>query len=325
MKTITASLMAFMLLGSVVACVSSASAQRTNQQPAPSQSALKVLSTDFSGNRAYDLLKKQVGFGPRVPGTNAHSQCRDLIKAELAPYCTGITEQSFQRSVNGRDYTFHNVIANIHPNAPKLVILAAHFDCRPFADQDTPRNYSTPIPGANDGASGVAVLLELSRMLDAKLPDTTGVVFLFTDGEDTGRTTSQMFVGAKYYASNMPHELKKRVAFGVLLDMVGDINLNIKPERNSEGVASGVYAALLDLQEMMGLRGFQASGQYDILDDHLSFIDQGIKMYDVIDFDYPFWHTLDDTPDKCSADSLRTVGLCVGNLVLNYASGKLKI
>ncbi|OGK08784.1 MAG: hypothetical protein A2Y63_04610 [Candidatus Riflebacteria bacterium RBG_13_59_9] len=291
----------------------------------PEESQLQVLLLDFSGSRAFELLKKQVALGPRVPGSRPHQQCRELIADTLAPFCEGITEQDFSDVVNGHHYDFHNLLAYQNPHAERLVILAAHYDTRPFADRDSPQNYATPIPGANDGASGVAVLLELARVLHGRLPENVGLLFLFTDGEDTGLATRQMFKGAEYFASNMPTELRQRIAFGVLLDMIGDANLNIKPEKNSEAVASGIYSALLELQDSLGLQGFLATGQNTICDDHLAFIERGVKMYDVIDFDYRYWHTLEDTVDRCSPQSLQTVGLCVGNLILNYAAGKFSI
>jgi len=322
MKGLAHKLLACLVLGVLVGCAGAASsAQNDGNQTTPENNSLQVLSLSFSGTRAFELLKRQVDLGPRVPDSGQHAQCRELIADELAPYCTDISEQVFERTVNGRDYTFRNIVAYIHPNAQKLVILAAHYDTRPFADRDIPENYSTPIPGANDGASGVAVLLELARVLYGHLPDDLGILFLFTDGEDTGLTASQMFCGAEYFASHMSYELKRRIEFGILLDMIGDASLNIKPEKHSETVASGIYDALLELQEMLGLSGFTGSGQYNVLDDHIAFIEQGIRMYDVIDFDYRYWHTLEDTTDHCSADSLQVVGLCVANLVLNYASG----
>lgn len=326
MRELAHKLLACLLLAALVGCTGSASsAQDNDNQVTPDNDHLQVLSLDFSGTRAFDLLKRQVALGPRVPDSNQHAQCRELIADELEPYCTDISEQSFSRTVNGRDYTFRNIIAYIHPNAPKLIVLAAHYDTRPFADRDRPENYSTPIPGANDGASGVAVLLELARVLHNRLPDDVGILFLFTDGEDTGLTASQMFSGAEYFASRMSYELKRRIEFGILLDMIGDASLNIKPEKHSETVASGIYDALLELQEMLGLSGFTDSGQYNVLDDHIAFIEQGVRMYDIIDFEYAYWHTVEDTVDHCSADSLQTVGLCVANLVLNYASGRFSL
>jgi glutaminyl-peptide cyclotransferase len=291
----------------------------------PTDSGLKVLSVDFSGQRAFDLLKRQVDFGPRVPGSRAHEQCREFMLTELGKYCDSTATQSFQAVVNGQTQQFHNITGYIHPDAEKLVLLMAHFDTRPFADHDIPANQNTPIPGANDGASGVAVLLEAARVLHEKLPNEVGILFLLTDGEDTGRTVRDMFKGAEHFAKTMPLELKRRLKFGILLDMIGDTSLNIKPEKNSEGVAPGIYDALLELQEMLGLRGFTTAGQYSILDDHLAFIEQGVKVYDVIDFDFPPWHTIRDTVDQCSAESLHVVGLCVCNLMLNYAAGRFSI
>jgi len=323
MRGLTHKLLACLVLAALVGCTGSvSSAQGDDNQLTPDNDNLQVLSLDFSGTRAFDLLKRQVALGPRVPDSSQHAQCRELIADELEPYCTRISEQAFSRTVNGRDYTFRNIIAYIHPNAQKLIVLAAHYDTRPFADHDRPENYSTPIPGANDGASGVAVLLELARVLHGRLPDEVGILFLFTDGEDTGLTASQMFSGAEYFANHMSYELKRRIEFGILLDMIGDASLNIKPEKHSETVASGIYDALLELQGMLELSGFMDVGQYNVLDDHIAFIEQGIRMYDLIDFDYSYWHTVEDTVGHCSADSLQTVGLCVANLVLNYACGR---
>lgn len=291
----------------------------------PADTGLSVLTVDFSGQRAFDLLERQVDFGPRVPGSSAHEQCREFMLAELGKYCGSTSTQSFQAVVNGQTQQFHNIIGYIHPQAERLVLLMAHFDTRPFADKDIPANQNTPIPGANDGASGVAVLLEAARALHNRLPGEVGILFLLTDGEDTGRAARDMFKGAEHFAGTMPLELKRRIKFGILLDMIGDTSLNIKPEKNSETVAPGIYDALLELQDMLGLQGFTTAGQNSILDDHLAFIEQGVKVYDVIDFDYPEWHTLQDTVEQCSAESLRVVGLCTCNLVLNYAAGRFSI
>jgi hypothetical protein len=319
-------LVACLVLAALVGCAGSATGAPPEDAPAiPDSDGLQVLSLDFSGTRAFELLQRQVSLGPRVPGSNNHAQCRELIADELEPYCASISEQVFRRTVNGRDYTFRNIIAHVNPDAAKIIVLAAHYDTRPFADRDRPENYSTPIPGANDGASGVAVLLELARVLHGRLPDDVGILFLFTDGEDTGLTASQMFCGAEYFVSQMSYELKSKIEFGILLDMVGDASLNIKPEKHSEAVAPEIYDALLELQSLLGLSGFSEGGQYNVQDDHIAFIEQGIKMYDVIDFDYSYWHTLEDTVERCSAESLRVVGLCVSNLILNYGSGRFNL
>ncbi len=323
MLTRTPTILAAVVAALLVACGGATSA--VSPQPASTAGGLKILALNFSGERAFDLLKRQVAFGPRVPGTRAHEQCREFILAELAKYCGETATQPFQAVVNGRQQQFYNLIGYIHPEAERLVLLMAHYDTRPFADHDIPANRNTPIPGANDGASGVAVLLEAARALSQRLPDEVGVLFLFTDAEDGGRTVRDMFKGAEHFAHTMPLELKRRISFGVLLDMIGDTSLNIKPEKHSETVAPEVYDALLELQDMMGLRGFTTAGQYSVLDDHIAFIDQGVKVYDVIDFDYPPWHTIGDTVGRCSAESLQTVGLCVCNLVLNYAEGRLEI
>jgi len=311
----------------LVACGGSQAGAAASERPPEGTTTrqLRVLLYQFSGTRTFDLLRRQVAFGPRVPGTPAHQQCRDFIKQELSAYCDSVAEQSFPAVVNERKYEFFNVTGYIHPEAERVVILAAHYDTRPFADMDSPENYSTPIPGANDGASGVAVLLELARVLEPRLPDDIGVLFLFTDGEDTGRTARQMFQGARYFASTMSPDLRSRIVFGILLDMVGDASLGIRREKNSEAVAPGIFTAILELQDMLGLQGFLDAGERNVLDDHIPFIEQGVRMYDLIDIDYTHWHTLQDTVERCSAASLQVVGLCVANLVLNYADGSFSL
>jgi len=186
-------------------------------------------------------------------------------------------------------------------------------------------NQDKPIPGANDGASGVAVLLELARVLSGKLPAGKGVVFVFFDGEDFGRTSDEMFLGSRYFAQHLESSVKVRVDFGVLLDMVGDRGLSILRETKSESAAHGVFQALLELQKALGLDVLSGARIITVMDDHLPLIAEGLRVYDLIDFDYIHWHTLEDTPDKCSAQSLQAVGLLMENLLLNFGTGDFSL
>lgn len=288
-------------------------------------SSLRVLGLGFSGERAMKLLKRQVAMGPRVPGSLPHSHTRQLIKSELRKWVDRIEEQSFNYQRGSSRIPMTNIVGYLHPDAPRLVLVAAHYDTRPFADMDVGANRKQPIPGANDGASGVAVLLELARVLAGKLPADAGVFFVFFDGEDFGHSLSTMFIGSRYFARHLDSALKARVDFGVLLDMIGDRDLKILRETHSEAVAHRVFAALLELQEALGLDVMSDWGSVTIFDDHLPLNAAGLRVYDLIDFTYKPWHTMEDTPDKTSARSLQAVGLLMENLLLNFAAGKFSL
>lgn len=202
-----------------------------------------------------------------------------------------------------------NVVAEMNFGAKRTVLLAAHWDTRPTADQEqTAANRAKPILGASDGASGVAVLLELMRAFKTEAPN-VNVVFLFVDGEDLGPGLDEMFLGASYFAK---HPTSPKPEYGILLDMVGDSDLKIQMEPNSAAYAKDL---LFRFYRNAGARGFgkyfPTTYQGAIYDDHLALNEGGIPTIDLIDFDYPYWHTLKDTPDKCSPSSLFVVGAAV--------------
>ena len=293
--------------------------------PSAAEPALRVLGLRFSGVRAMKLLRRQVAMGPRVPASVPHAHTRQLIEHELGKYADSVEEQSFLYQEGASQLPMTNIIAYMHPDAPRLALVAAHYDTRPFADQDTGASRELPIPGANDGASGVAVLLELARVLSGELPDDAGVVFIFFDGEDYGHSLSTMFIGSRYFAQHLDASLKARVDFGVLLDMIGDRDLRILRETHSEAVAHPVFEALLELQGALGLDVLSGSGSITIFDDHLPLNAAGLRVYDLIDFTYEPWHTQEDTPGKCSSESLHAVGLLMENLLLNFAAGNFSL
>jgi len=199
-----------------------------------------------------------------------------------------------------------NVIGEQNWKDAKIrVALFAHWDTRPSADQEfDPEKAAQPIPGANDGASGVAVLLELMRVM--KEHKDIGVQYVFVDGEDLGPSLDEMFLGAKFYAKNLP-EVKPD--YGILLDMIGDRDLRVPKEPNSAALAPDLLKALYVHAANVGLGNtFPSTMGPEILDDHLSINEAGIPTIDLIDFDYRWWHTLGDTADKCSAASLGKVG-----------------
>lgn len=200
-----------------------------------------------------------------------------------------------------------NVVATQNwERATQRVVLAAHWDSRALATEETdPAKKAKPIPGANDGASGVAVLLELARVMKDANPK-LGIMYVMFDGEDLGPDLEEMFLGAIHWSAHLP---EKKPNYGILLDMIGDADLEIPVEPNSAQKARPLVAAFYNHAAKIGLdKTFPKTMQGEILDDHLSMNDAGVPTMDLIDFTYAPWHTLADTPDKCSAASLGKVG-----------------
>jgi hypothetical protein len=253
---------------------------------------------------------RQVDFGPRVPGAKSHIACRDYLLDEFKKYCDNSRLQQLQHtwSTTGQPVTMWNIVGEQNWKDAKVrVTLLAHWDSRPTADQEPLAvNRAKPIPGANDGASGVAVLLELMRALkDQKLP--VGVQYVLTDGEDLGPGIDEMFLGAVAFSKDMG---TPRGDYGILLDMIGDRDLTVPIELNSWSSAESLCRALYRHAGSVGLgKTFPMRYGQDIEDDHLCLIQAGLPTIDLIDFTYTPWHTLADTPDKCSPESLGKVGL----------------
>jgi Iap family predicted aminopeptidase len=257
---------------------------------------------------------KQAQFGPREPGSIGHDRCLKYLQNELGKYADVVSPQTFSYPVpNWKRVQLTNLLASFNTLAKDRLFISAHWDTRPWADQDQDKkNRTKPLIGANDGASGVAIILELARELK-QLSPTVGVDFVLFDGEDLGTTGfgDSFSVGAKHFAKNRPAGFNPR--FGINIDMVGDRNLEIEREQNSETLAPDVQNLVFSTARRLMLPGFIDSPGHEITDDHLPLNDAGIPTIDLIDFKYPdssnkYWHTLADTPDKCSAESLGAVG-----------------
>ncbi len=274
----------------------------------------------FDQERAFTLLKKQVELGPRYPGTQGHKACAEFIIAQLKPYADAILTQDFTVTIDEKQLKLRNIMAYFNPNAHKWILLAAHWDTRPKADLEIDAiKRKQPILGANDGASGTAVLLELARLFASQKPK-IGVLMVFFDGEDYGTTEVEMCLGSKHFAEKLPKSATikgkpAKIDYGILLDMIGDRNLNIYKESNSVEAASEIVDKVWNIANRLGYYEFHPSVKYRIVDDHVPLIRSGVRCIDIIDFDYAPWHTLDDTPDKCSPRSLEIVGKVVAAVV----------
>ena len=250
----------------------------------------------FDGQRALADVQTQVAFGPRTPGSTGHAQVVEWMREELSD----AGWESRIQSAEMLGHQIHNVIAYRGEEQPRIII-AAHYDTRLFADNDPdPAMRLEPVPGANDGASGVAVLLELARVLPEE-DNSTWLVFF--DAEDNGRIEGwDWILGSQAFVA----ELDFRPEAVVIVDMIGDADQNIYIERNSDpALVQEIWSVAAEL----GYDGaFIPEAKYSILDDHTPFLQAGIPAVDIIDFDYPYWHTVEDTADKISAGSLQAVG-----------------
>ncbi|MBN1290811.1 MAG: M28 family peptidase [Candidatus Latescibacteria bacterium] len=268
---------------------------------------------EFDGSTAFSYIEQQVAFGPRVPGSKAHIDTCEWITKQLKQHTPHVTLQHFRDAFAGEVADMTNIIASFYPEKTNRILLCAHWDCRPFADRDpNPDNHSVPVPGANDSASGVAVLLEIARILKENEPR-YGVDIVFFDGEDGGSysNTDTWILGSKYFAKTMPSSYQPR--FAILLDMIGDKDLSLTRDYNSIDAAPKIWAKIEKYCKKINIP--ISTKTFGITDDHIPLIKRGIPAVDLIDFDYPSWHTVSDTPDKCSAESLGKIGRLVLNMI----------
>ena len=264
----------------------------------------------FDGNRAYRDVKTQVAFGPRIPGSQAHDQIRMWIQAELEAAGWQVEIQTSEALGN----SVENIVAKRGNGSPRIVI-GAHYDSRMYADNDpNPANHSQPVPGANDGASGVAVLLELARSLPQ---DGVPVWLVFFDAEDNGRIEGwDWILGSREFVKNNP--VKPSAA--IIVDMIGDSELNIYKESNSDPqLTEQIWNSA---KELGFAENFIDQYKFSMIDDHTPFLEAGIPAVDIIDFDYPYWHTVQDTADKVSAESLQVVGETLRMWVVGQQNGQ---
>ena len=265
---------------------------------------------EFDGPRALGYVERQLAFGPRVPNTAGHRGAGDWLAAELAARADTVIVQAWTHvTARGDTLALRNFFARFRPEAAERVLYLAHWDTRPVADRSA--NLAAqrqPVPGANDGASGVAVLLGIADALKARAP-AVGVDLLFVDGEDWGDfgDSTEALIGSRHFAANLPPGYQP--LYGVLFDMVGDKDLQLYWEGYSHAYAPEVVQRVWAYADRLGYgRVFQPGVRHTLVDDHVPLQEAGLRVIDVIDFDYPYWHTTEDTFDKVSAASLKIVG-----------------
>ena len=278
----------------------------------------------FDEDHAFSYLVAQCDFGPRNPGSDGYYACLDYLITELDQSANEIILQdfSYQERRYNKQYNLQNIIARFNPDAEFQTIISAHWDTRPWADQeDLRQDRNQPIIGANDGASGVAILLELAKIMGEN-PPPIGVNLVFFDGEDLGvpGENETYCQGSRFFATNLPIP---RPDEAINLDMVGDKQLVLPIERYSLEYHPKLVRHLWDRAKDMGLDAFIGRVDYAIYDDHVRLNEiAGIPSIDIIDFKYPnsyanFWHTLNDIPENCSEESLGQVGALMVDYIYN--------
>ena len=294
-----------------------------------------VTPPPFNSDSAYYFVEKQVSFGPRVPGTKAHNECAAWMAEKLEQFNAKVTVQSFKaKTFDNVTRNGKNIIASYNPQYQKRVLLMSHWDSRPFADHDSnPKNHNTPIDGANDGASGVGVLMEMARQFGMSNPD-TGVDIVLFDLEDWGPPNDFLIeydeeywgLGSQYWAKN-PHAIGYNASYGILLDMVGSPNPEFRREYNSQRYAEFVVDLVWKTAADMGYSNYfiDEMGGY-ITDDHV-FVNKyaGIPSIDIIHLDpesensgfFEHWHTVNDNMDAIDKKSLQVVGDVLMMVVYN--------
>ncbi|WP_339903856.1 M28 family peptidase [uncultured Cyclobacterium sp.] len=315
----------FIIVG--LLCLMAACGDKTSSEKRSEEVINYRASPAFNADSAYAYIQQQVDFGPRVPNTEAHKATGDWLVQKLESFGLAVTEQAFQdKAYDGKVLQLRNIIGSYKPEASKRILLGAHWDTRRIADKDT-ENLEEPIDGANDGASGVGLLLEIARVLhtDSLQPD-VGIDFIFFDGEDDGepehrnfRDTSQIWwcLGSQYW-SETPHVQGYSAYYGILVDMVGGKNARFYKEGYSVQFAKNIvdkvwgYAHHLGFGDFFPMRNAEA-----ITDDHL-FVNQNanIPMINIIEYspDYGFGlyhHTHQDNMEIIDKKTLAVVGKTV--------------
>jgi len=275
--------------------------------------------TGFSGEAALRHATTLMSFGPRIPGTDGWRRSGDWIVERMRETADTVFVQEWTHTLkNGNTIPQRNIIARFRPQAAERVLYVTHWDSRPQADRaGTAAERALPVPGANDNASGVGLLIALGELLKSTPPG-VGVDFLFVDGEDWGNfdQMTDVLIGSSYFARNIPWPDYKPL-FGVVWDMIGDRDLQIYQEIHSVQQAPEVVQRVWSTAAGLGLSNvFIPEQKTPITDDHLPLLRAGLRVIDVIDIDFPDHHKPTDTIDKISAESLQKVGDVAAALVL---------
>lgn len=314
---------AFITLVALVSCSSSSSKSDSNGNSTPIQAQASEVPI-FDVDSAMMFLTRQVSFGPRLPGTVPHEQCAEWLATTLVGMGANVDNSvaHIPHPVTGQDIVIKNVFGQFNPQAADRVLLLAHYDTRPWADEDPDAaNHNKPIDGANDGASGVAVILEVARHA-ASLSAEKGLDVLFVDWEDSGSSgdDDSWCIGSSYFARHLPYSASDAPRYAVLLDMVGGSDAKFPREYFSEIYASDINNIIWNAARTTGYADrFPNSIGGAINDDHLPLLKAGIPAVDIIetraDGFNPTWHTLQDNVANIDPATLEAVGTVLNHII----------
>lgn len=288
-----------------------------------------IKAPDFSGDSAYIYVSRQCQFGPRVPDSQAHRACGDWLVQQFTAFGAQVTEQCDQvRAWDGKMLPMRNIVASYKPESGKRVLICSHWDSRPWADNDPDaQNHNKPIDGADDGASGVGILLELARQFQLQCPE-VGVDLICFDIEDYGHhdQAESWCLGSQYWART-PHVPSYNARFGILLDMVGNKNAVFYQEYYSMRHAKQIVKKVWNKAAALGLGNrFVKQDGGGVTDDHIPVNEMAhIPCIDIIPMypNYsessfgPTWHTLQDNIENIDAETLRQVGQVLMEVIYN--------
>lgn len=313
-----------LIILSIIMLMFSCGSQRGNGQEQVSDvDTANSVKLEFNADSAYAFVERQVAFGPRVPNTVAHNNCRDWLISELTRHGAKVYRQDVALTAfDGSQLAATNIVGEYNPDASSRLLLLAHWDCRPWADEDpNPANHGKPVDGANDGASGVGVLLEIARLLSAGEVD-CGVDILFVDAEDWGTEGDDQSwaLGARHFA-NTPHKAGYRPNHAILLDMVGGHDAVFCKEYFSVQNAPLLVDKVWQVAEQSGYGNrFSAEIGGAVTDDHVELLKVGIPAIDIIEFHpstgfNPTWHTIEDNMEGISKETLKAVGQTIADYI----------
>jgi hypothetical protein len=297
----------------------------------PAIAALLLLSAScgsaqppvFSAERALAHVDRQLSFGPRVPGTAARDSAASYIARTLESHGARVTVQPFEARdpYSNRTIRMMNVIGSFHPEAKRRLMLAAHYDSRPWADQEPDTSlHRTPIPGAVDGAASTAILLEIARLAGEKAPS-VGLDLVFFDGEDYGREgdLDHYLLGSRHFAANLSGY---RPVAAILLDMIGGEGTRVREEAFSRQQSPELLDYVFARAKALGLDYFDPAPGGAIFDDHVPLLRSGIEAIDLFGYDFAAWHTLRDDRSAVDPGRVGQAGTLLRDLIYHFEYGR---
>lgn len=305
------------LIFMILAVASCGARKNVTENPGSEQTPSQTVDIPaFNADSAYRNVERQVEFGPRVPNSESHEKTAQWLVSELTRYGAQVTTQrAVLTAFDGTRLSATNIMGSFNPEMANRLLLLAHYDTRPWADEDAdPANHSKPLDGANDGASGVGVLLEIARLIGERNPE-RGIDFLFVDAEDYGESSNEesWALGTRYFAQN-PIRPGYKPSKAILLDMVGDRDAVFPAEYFSRQSAPELDDAIRRAAEVSGHGNrFPRVLGTAVTDDHVELINAGIPAIDIIDYRVgsgfaPSWHTMGDNMERIDRETLRAVG-----------------